>query len=128
MITNPTPQPTDKTAKTAETAKTDKLLKLLKLLKLMKLLKLLKLTKLLKLLKLMKLLKLLELLKLIKLMKLLKPCDLMKMGNIVPRTGIKATTLAFQARVLAFTCIASLMLPLYPSLSVYAASCLRGAD
>ena len=42
----------------------------------------------------------------------------MKMGNIVPRAGLKHTSLAFR--------MGSLMSPLYPCPPVYAAPCLRG--
>ena len=49
-----------------------------------------------------------------------------KWGNIVPRAGIKPTSLAFQASVLPLFHIGSLISPLYPNLPVYAAPCLRG--
>ena len=51
---------------------------------------------------------------------------MMKMGNIMPRVGFKPTSLAFKASVLTLHHIGSLMLPLYPHLTVYAAHCLRG--
>ena len=48
----------------------------------------------------------------------------MKIGNIVPRAGIKPASLAFWASVLRLQYIAPLMSPLYPRLPVYAAPCL----
>ena len=48
------------------------------------------------------------------------------LGNIVPRVGIKLTSLAFQASVLPLHTIGSLMSPLYPCLHIYAAPCPRG--
>ena len=51
----------------------------------------------------------------------------MKMGNIVPRAGIKSTSLVFRASVLPLHHIGSLlMLPLYPRPPVREAPCLRG--
>ena len=50
----------------------------------------------------------------------------MKMGNIVPRTWLKPTSLAFRANVLLFHHIDSLTSLLYPCPPVYAAPCLRG--
>ena len=52
--------------------------------------------------------------------------DQVKMGNIVPRTGIEATSLAFRASVLPLHYIGSLISPLYPCLPVYAGPGLRG--
>ena len=49
----------------------------------------------------------------------------MKIGNIVPRTGIEPISLVFQASVLPLHHVGALMSPLYPCLSVYAAPCLR---
>ena len=48
----------------------------------------------------------------------------MKMGNIVPRAGIEPISLTCQASLLHH--ISSLMSPLCPCLSAYAAPCLRG--
>ena len=48
------------------------------------------------------------------------------MGNIVPRVGIEPISLTFQASVLPFHHVDSLMSPLYPRLPVSAAPCLRG--
>ena len=45
-----------------------------------------------------------------------------KMGNNVPRTGLKPTSLAFQLNVLPLQHIGSLISLLYPRLSIYAAS------
>ena len=50
----------------------------------------------------------------------------MKMGNIVPRAGLKTTSQAFWGSVLIFHHIGSLMSPLHPHLPDYAAACLRG--
>ena len=50
----------------------------------------------------------------------------MKMGNIVPRAGIKPTSLAFRASVLPLHHLGSLTSPLFPHLPVYAAPYLRG--
>ena len=50
----------------------------------------------------------------------------MKMGNIVPRVGLKPTSLAFRDSVPPLHNIGSLMSPLYPCLPVYAVPCLRG--
>ena len=47
------------------------------------------------------------------------------MGNSVPRAGIEPTYLAFQASVLAFDHIGTLMSSLYPHPPVYAAPFLR---
>ena len=49
----------------------------------------------------------------------------MKIGNIVPRGGIKPTSLAFWASVLPLCHVGSLM-SLYPHLPVYADPCLKG--
>ena len=49
-----------------------------------------------------------------------------KMGNIVPRVGVRPTSLAFQIRVLPLHHIGSLISPLYLYLSVYAVPCLIG--
>ena len=49
-----------------------------------------------------------------------------KMGNTVPRVGIKPTSLAFWASVKPLHHIGSLISPLYPRLPVYVAPCLRG--
>ena len=49
----------------------------------------------------------------------------MKMGNNVPREVFKPISLAFQASVLPFHHVGSLMSPLYPCLPVYVAPCLR---
>ena len=46
----------------------------------------------------------------------------MEMANIALRAGIESTSLAFWASVLTIT----LMSPLYPHLSIYAAPCPRG--
>ena len=51
---------------------------------------------------------------------------MMKMGNIVPRVGMDLTSLAFQASVLPFHHVGSLMSPLYPHPPLYVAPCLRG--
>ena len=48
-----------------------------------------------------------------------------KMVNIVPRAGIKPTSLAFQASALPLHYIGSLMASPYPNPPVYAAPCLR---
>ena len=50
----------------------------------------------------------------------------MKMGNIVPRAGFEATSLAFWASELPLHYVGCLMSPLYPHPPVYAALCLRG--
>ena len=50
----------------------------------------------------------------------------MKMGNTMPRAGLKPTSLAFRASVLPLHHVGSLMSQLYPWLPVYAALCLRG--
>ena len=50
----------------------------------------------------------------------------MKMGNILPRVGIKPTFLTFRASVLPLHHVGTLVSPLYPHLPVYAAHCLRG--
>ena len=50
----------------------------------------------------------------------------MKMGNNVPRAGLKPTSLAFWASVLPLHHVDSLMSPLSPHPPVYAAQCLRG--
>ena len=52
--------------------------------------------------------------------------DVMKMGIIVPRVGIKPPSLAFWASVLPLHRARSLMSPLYPLLPICAAPCLRG--
>ena len=53
--------------------------------------------------------------------------SMMKMGSIVPRAGIKSTSLAFQASVLPLLHhIGSLMTPLCSRLPVYAAPYLTG--
>ena len=49
-----------------------------------------------------------------------------KIESIVLRVGIKPTSLAFQASVLPFHHVGSLMSPLYPRPPIYAAPCLRG--
>ena len=49
----------------------------------------------------------------------------MKMGNIVPRAGLKHTSLTFQASVLPFHHIGSLISPLYLRPPVYVALCLQ---
>ena len=46
--------------------------------------------------------------------------DVMKMGNIVPRAGLEPTSLHIQASVLPLHHVGSLMLPMYPSLPIYA--------
>ena len=51
---------------------------------------------------------------------------LMKMGNAVPRAGIKPTSLAFLAIVLLWILVGSLMSPLYPRPPANVAPCLRG--
>ena len=51
--------------------------------------------------------------------------DVMKMGNIVPRAGIEAASLAFQASVLQLHHVGSLNSPLCQWLPVYAAPCLE---
>ena len=50
----------------------------------------------------------------------------MKMGNTVPRIGLKPTFLAFWAPVLPFHHVGSLMSRLYPHLPVYVTLCPRG--
>ena len=50
----------------------------------------------------------------------------MNMENIVPRVGLKPTSLAIWASVLPFHHVGSLMSPLYPHLPVYATPCLKG--
>ena len=50
----------------------------------------------------------------------------MKMGNIVPRVGIKPMSPAFQANVLSLHNVGSLMSPLFPRLPVYVVPRLRG--
>ena len=45
----------------------------------------------------------------------------MKLGNIVPRAGLEPTSLVLRSRVLPLQHIGSLMSPLYPRLTVYAA-------
>ena len=52
----------------------------------------------------------------------------MKMGNTVPRTGLKPTSLAFQASVLPLHHVGSLMSPLSPHPPDYAAPCLRESE
>ena len=49
-----------------------------------------------------------------------------KIGNTVPRAGLKPTSLAFQASVLPLHYIGSMMSSLYPCPPDYAAPCLRG--
>ena len=49
-----------------------------------------------------------------------------KIGNIVPRAGVKPTSQAFRASVLPFHHVASLTSLLYPRPPVYAAPWLRG--
>ena len=50
----------------------------------------------------------------------------MKMGNIVPRAGIKPISLEVLASEISLHHIGSLMSPLYPRLPAYAAPFLRG--
>ena len=50
----------------------------------------------------------------------------MKMGNIIPRVGIKPTSLAFSASVLQLHHVGSLMSPVYPCSPDYASPCLKG--
>ena len=52
--------------------------------------------------------------------------DVTKMGNIVPRAGLKCRSLEFQANVLPLHNVSSLKSPLYPCPPVYVALCLRG--
>ena len=52
--------------------------------------------------------------------------DVRKMGDIVRRTGLKPTSLAFWAIVIPLHHVGSVMSPLYLYLLVHAAPCLRG--
>ena len=51
-----------------------------------------------------------------------------KMGNIVPRVGLKPTSHESWASVLPFHHVGSLMSAIYPHLPVYAAPCLRSGQ